>query len=149
MLYMYLYLFPTTIIVPFLVFHSYQRCQPLMALQEYEGHFSGIWVHFPECHIFRHKRTKFTHTCFLKDELQYSLIQYPLPPPKCMAESFTSTSCIIFSSLQLVSVRAKDLYNLMNFGIHTTFWPRNPFCFASQAGSRTSNFLPAKVTSFQ
>ena len=36
-------------------------------------------------------------------------------PSKCMAESFTSTSCIIFSSLQLASVRAKDLYNLMNF----------------------------------
>ena len=29
-----------------------------------------------------------------------------------MAESFSSTSCIIFYGLQLASVRAKDLYNL-------------------------------------
>ena len=94
------------------------------ALQEYERHFSGIWGHFPECRIFCHKSTKFTHTSFLQDELQYSLIQYPLPPSQ-MHESLTSTSCIIFSSLQLASsVRAKDLYNLIFFGIHETIFAK-------------------------
>ena len=34
-------------------------------LQEYESHFSGIWGHFLECLIFRHKSTKCTHTRFL------------------------------------------------------------------------------------
>ena len=43
--------------------------------------------------------------------------------------------------IQLASIRAKDLYNLMNFGIHTTFSPRIPFCFVSQAGSQTCNFF--------
>ena len=111
------------------------------ALKEYERHFSGIRGNFPECHIFCHKSTKFTHTSFLQDKLQYRVIQYPLPCSKCMAESFTG--------LQLASVRTKDLHNLMNFDIHTTFWPRNPFCFVSQAGSRTRNYLPTKVTSFE
>ena len=67
-------------------------------------------------------------------------------PPKCMAESFTSTSCIIFSGLQLASVRAKDLYNLMNFCIHMMLLLWNPFCFISKVGSGTCNFLPTKVT---
>ena len=62
-----------------------------------------------------------------------------------MAESCTSASCIIFSCLQLASLRAKALYNLMNFCIHMTFLRRNPVCFGSQAGSRTFNFLPAEV----
>ena len=44
------------------------------ALQEYERHFSGIWGHFQECSIFRHKSTKGTHTSFLEDELQYHII---------------------------------------------------------------------------
>ena len=34
-------------------------------LKEYECHFSGIWGHFPECCIFRHKSTKCTHTSLL------------------------------------------------------------------------------------
>ena len=65
-------------------------------------------------------------------------------PPKCMAESFTSTSCTIFSGLQL----ANDLYNLMNFCIHTRLLPRNSFCFVSQASSRTRTLLPAKSNVF-
>ena len=52
------------------------------ALQEYERHFSGIWEHFPECGIFCHKSTKCTHTSDLYNELQYCLIQYPLPPSR-------------------------------------------------------------------
>ena len=50
-------------------------------------------------------------------------------PPKCKAESFTSTSCIIFSGLQLASVRAKDMYNLMNFCIHTSFFAKDYILF--------------------
>ena len=38
---------------------------PNDALQEYERHFSGIWEHFLECRIFRHKSTKCMHTSFL------------------------------------------------------------------------------------
>ena len=88
-----------------------------VALQEYERHFSGIWGHFQECRIFRLKSTKCTHYI----EVQYCSYSTLFLPLKCMAESFTSTSCIIFYGLQLASVRAKDLYNLMNFGIHTFF----------------------------
>ena len=38
-----------------------------------------------------------------------------------MDESFTSTSCIIFSGVQMASVRVKDMYNLMHSGIHMFF----------------------------
>ena len=63
-------------------------------------------------------------------------------PPKCMAESFTSTSCIIFSSLQLDSERAKDMYNLINFCIHTTFFAKQSILFCITGGF--SDFLPLK-----
>ena len=46
-------------------------------------------------------------------------------------------------------IKAKDLYNLMNFCIHKMFFlPRNPFRFQSQAGSQTRNFLPAELLTF-
>ena len=51
---------------------------------------------------------------FLVSKLQYGLIQYPLPP-KCIAESFTTNSSVIFSSLQLT----KDL---LYFCINSTFF---------------------------
>ena len=66
-----------------------------------------------------------------------------------LTESFTSTLCIIFSSLQLASARAKDLYNLMNICIQTTFSAKESICFVSQASSQTHNFLPAKEMFFK
>ena len=103
------------------------------ARQEYERYFSGIWGHFPGCRIFRHKGTKFTHTSFCKTSFNIGLYSTLFLLPKCMAESFTSTSCIIFSGLQMASVRAKDLFNLMKFwhpyyvfgqGIHFVLYHR-------------------------
>ena len=66
-----------------------------------------------------------------------SKIKYRLPP-KCMAESFTSTACI--------SKGQKGLFNLMNICIHThIFFPRSPFCSVLQVGSWMRNLLPAQV----
>ena len=97
-------------------------------LQEYE---------FPKCHIFHHKSTKkfyaLTHVSF-KTNFNIVLYSSLFLPPKCMAESFTSTSCMIFSGLQLASVRSKDLYNLMNFCIHTTFFAKESILFCIKGG---------------
>ena len=65
---------------------------------------------------------------------------YLILPPMCMAESFTSTSCIIFSI---------GFSKGQRFSASTRrFLPRNPFCFVSHAGSRDSHLLSAKVTLF-
>ena len=68
-------------------------------------------------------------------------------PPKCMAESFTLTSHIIFSGLQMASVRAKDLYILMNFCM--TFFAKESILLCitgrfsdSQIFTRKSSVLP-------
>ena len=69
-------------------------------------------------------------------------------PPKCMAESFSSTSFTLFSRLQLASVRAKDLYNLMNFCIHTTFFAKESILLCITSGSSDWQLLAARVTRY-
>ena len=57
-----------------LKFRTLQEMQTLNgALQEYERHFSGIWGHFPECPIFRHKSTKCTHKFLVRRD---SIVPY-------------------------------------------------------------------------
>ena len=61
-------------------------------------------------------------------------------PPMCMAESFTSTSCIIFS----IGFSKGQRF----FASTRRFLPRNPFCFVSHAGSQYSHLLSVKGTLF-
>ena len=63
-----------------------------------------------------------------------SKIKYRLPP-KCMAESFTSTACI--------SKGQKGLFNLMNICIHTFF--SQGVHSVLQVGSWMRNLLPPQV----
>ena len=65
--------------------------------------------------------------------------------PSCIAESFTSTSSITFSGFQLASVLAKDLYNLINFYIHMTFFVEESILFLyNRRILRLATFYPLK-----
>ena len=48
------------------------------ALQEYVRHFSGIWGHFLECHIFHHKCLKYVTNALTQDKLQSILLSMVL-----------------------------------------------------------------------
>ena len=84
----------------------------MLFFRNMKRHFSGIWGHFPECRIFSHRCCKYyckMHSHKASFYITKYYVQYHLPPSlKCIAESFTSTSSIIFYSLKLPSVLAKD-----------------------------------------
>ena len=81
--------------------------------------FSGIWGHFPECRIFHHMGTKFLirQTSILPNTVPFSTI------PNAWLRALLQLHAQYFLAFNwLHAVRAKDLYNRMNFCIHTTFF---------------------------
>ena len=118
-----------------------RECQPLMALhRNMKGIFSNLGTFSRMPHIWSLKYKMHSHKFLVRQ----ASIQYLFLPPKCMAESFTSISCII-SGLQLASEKAKDLYNLMNFCIRTMFFAKESILFCITGGFLDSQLLPAKV----
>ena len=104
-----------------------------VTLQEYERHFSGIWGRFPESRIFLHKCCKIRYKMHShKASICISLNRTLFLPPKGIADSFTSTSSIIFSGpsigfsvCQLVNLwRISPSHNFNCIGSHFDFYDR-------------------------